>query len=57
LPKNRIEAFSDGVFSIVITLMAFDIKLAPNVSDLMQALHDLWPKLNGYVLSFALVGM
>jgi uncharacterized membrane protein len=57
LPKNRIEAFSDGVFSIVITLMAFDIKLAPNISDLMQALHGLWPKLNGYVLSFALVGM
>jgi len=57
LPKTRIEAFSDGVFAIVITLMAFDIKLAPNVSDLMQALHALLPKLNGYILSFALVGM
>jgi uncharacterized membrane protein len=51
------EAFSDGVFAIVITLMAFDIKLAPNVSDLVEALHALLPKLNGYVLSFALVGM
>jgi uncharacterized membrane protein len=57
LPKTRIEAFSDGVFAIVITLMAFDIKLSPNATDLMQALHDLLPKLNGYVLSFALVGM
>jgi uncharacterized membrane protein len=57
LPKTRIEAFSDGVFAIVITLMAFDIKLSPSASDLMQALHSLWPKLNGYVLSFALVGM
>jgi uncharacterized membrane protein len=51
------EAFSDGVFAIVITLMAFDIKLAPNVSDLVQALHALLPKMNGYILSFALVGM
>jgi uncharacterized membrane protein len=57
LPKTRIEAFSDGVFAIVITLMAFDIKLAPSVGDLMQALHALLPKLNGYILSFALVGM
>lgn len=37
--------------------MAFDIKLAPNASDLMEALHSLVPKLNGYILSFALVGM
>jgi uncharacterized membrane protein len=51
------EAFSDGVFAIVITLMAFDIKLAPNANDLMEALHALAPKLNGYILSFALVGM
>jgi TMEM175 potassium channel family protein len=57
LPKTRIEAFSDGVFAIVITLMAFDIKLAPNSNDLMEALHALAPKLNGYILSFALVGM
>lgn len=57
MPKNRIEAFSDGVFAIVITLMAFDIKLAPGVTDLMTALRSLLPKLNGYVLSFALVGM
>jgi TMEM175 potassium channel family protein len=57
LPKTRIEAFSDGVFAIVITLMAFDIKLGANVGDLRQALHLLLPKLNGYILSFALVGM
>ncbi len=57
MPKNRIEAFSDGVFAIVITLMAFDIKLAPGMTDLMTALRSLLPKLNGYVLSFALVGM
>jgi uncharacterized membrane protein len=37
--------------------MAFDIKLAPNSNDLMEALHALAPKLNGYILSFALVGM
>jgi len=57
LPKNRIEAFSDGVFSIVITLMAFDIKLSGGTTDLMQALHALLPKLNGFILSFAMVGM
>jgi uncharacterized membrane protein len=37
--------------------MAFDIKLAPGLTDLPQALRDLLPKLNGYILSFALVGM
>jgi uncharacterized membrane protein len=37
--------------------MAFDIKLSPGATDLMQALRVLLPKLNGYVLSFALVGM
>src|SRR5277367_2973148 len=37
--------------------MAFDIKLTPAVNDLVQALHALLPKLNGYILSFALVGM
>ena len=57
MPKTRIEAFSDGVFAIVITLMAFDIKLGAHVDDLRQALHQLLPKLNGYILSFALVGM
>lgn len=37
--------------------MAFDIKISPNVTHLPSALHELLPRLNGYILSFALVGM
>ncbi len=57
MTKNRIEAFSKGVFSIVITLMAFDIKLSSSSTNLARALDILHPKMKGYVLSFAIVGV
>lgn len=57
MPKTRLELFSDGVFAIVITLMAFDIKLSSNATSLLDAIHLLMPKLNGYVLSFLMVAI
>ncbi len=57
---GRIEAFSDGVFGIAITLLVLDIKV-PKVADihppltLAGALLHQWPVYVSYVLSFATV--
>lgn len=57
---TRIEAFSDGVFSIVITLLILDIHV-PTLATLHgrtlgQALFTQWPSYAAYVISFLLVG-
>jgi uncharacterized membrane protein len=58
----RLEAFSDGVFAIAITLLVLEIKV-PSASELSQA-HGLWPALAerwpsyvGFVASFFIVGV
>ncbi len=53
--KGRIEAFSDGVIAIIITIMVLEIKV-PESFDL-DALHPLIPVLCAYVLSFIYVGI
>jgi len=57
----RLEAFSDGVFAIAITLLIIEIKV-PSHEDLQhqtmfQYLHHQWPKYFAYVLSFVLIGI
>ena len=51
---DRLEAFSDGVMAVIITIMAFNVK-PPNGASL-SALHGVVPDLLVYVLSFAIVG-
>jgi uncharacterized membrane protein len=53
--KNRLEAFSDGVLAIVITIMVLEMK-SPHDPQ-WQALVALWPVLVSYVLSFIFVGI
>ncbi|HMY01460.1 MAG TPA: TMEM175 family protein [Agitococcus sp.] len=53
--KNRLEAFTDGVLAIVITIMVLEIKVPHG--DTLQALLPLWPKLLSYALSFIYVGI
>jgi uncharacterized membrane protein len=54
---SRVEAFSDGVFAIAITLLVLDIKIAPEDFDhLWRALADEWPAYLAYVTSFLTVG-
>ena len=55
MSKGRLEAFSDGVLAIVITIMV--IGLVPPSDPNLDALLNLWPKFLSYVLSFALVGI
>ncbi len=52
---GRIEAFSDGVIAIIITIMVLEIH--PPEAPTWEALSHLWPTLLGYVLSFAYVAI
>ena len=55
---GRLEAFSDGVFAIVITLLILDIKVPTGEPGrLGQALADQWPQYVAYLLSFFVVGI
>src|SRR5215831_710727 len=57
--KGRLEAFSDGVFAIVITLLAFDLK-RPDVgaeASLASALWDQWPAYVAYFAGFLQIGV
>ena len=56
----RIEAFSDGVFAIAITLLILELKVPEHqnihsVSDLWRALIQLWPSYFAFLLSFGII--
>ncbi len=53
--KGRLEAFSDGVFAIIITILVLELH-APKVGTL-GALRPLLPVFLGYILSFIYVGI
>ena len=55
MPKGRLEAFSDGVIAIIITIMVLEMKV-PHGADL-AAIAPLWPVFVSYVLSFVIVGI
>ena len=55
MPKGRLEAFSDGVLAIIITIMVLELRV-PHGSDL-TALRPLLPILLSYVLSFVYLGI
>jgi uncharacterized membrane protein len=62
LTTQRIEAFSDGVFAIAITLLILEIKVphdqeASGHAPLQGALLRLWPSYFAYVLSFLVIGI
>ena len=53
---ERLEAFSDGVFAIAITLLILEIRV-PAGRDLGEALLDIWPSYLAYVSSFLTIGI
>ncbi len=55
MQKNRLEAFSDGVLAIIITIMVLELKV-PRGADL-AVLQPLLPVFLSYVLSFMYVGI
>jgi uncharacterized membrane protein len=53
--KNRLEAFSDGVLAIVITIMVLELRVPHDTS--LTALKPLWGVFLSYVLSFIYLGI
>ena len=54
---GRLEAFSDGVFAIAITLLVLDIGIPPEeFDDLWSAIFHEWPAYLGYATSFLTIG-
>ncbi len=59
LAKGRIEAFSDGVIAVAITLLVLDLRVPqPEVAGTLgHRLVDLWPNYLAYVISFVAIGI
>ena len=55
MPKTRLEAFSDGVLAIIITIMVLELKV-PHGEDI-SVLAPLLPVFFSYVLSFVYIGI
>jgi len=57
LRTGRLEAFSDGVFAIAITLLVLEISVPPDTGDeLLNAFLEQWPSYLAYLVSFATIG-
>ena len=53
----RLEAFSDGVFAIAVTLLILEVKVSGDESQsLARQLRRAWPSYAAYVVSFAMIG-
>jgi uncharacterized membrane protein len=56
--RTRLEAFSDGVFAVAITLLALNLTVAgPGHGSLLNQLYGHWPAFAGYLISFLTVGI
>ena len=55
MEKNRVEAFSDGVIAVIITIMVLELK-PPHVPT-WEALRENWHVFVSYVVSFVYVGL
>ena len=56
LPTDRLNAFADGLFAIVITLLVLELPV-PDVADgLFWALVEQWPDFLAYLISFVFIG-
>src|ERR1700761_7466625 len=58
MEKGRLEAFSDGVIAIIITIMVLELKVpVEKGSDSLEALKPLLPVFISYIISFIYVGI
>ena len=56
-PKDRMNAFSDGVFAILMTILVLELKVPPiadkeSMPELWQGISNILPKLLGWLISF-----
>jgi uncharacterized membrane protein len=54
ISPTRLEAFSDGVLAVIITIMVLELR--PPKDESLRALQDIIPGLLIYVLSFTFIG-
>ena len=58
MSKGRLEAFSDGVLAVAITLLVLDLRVPePGTGDLGHELVRMWPSYAAYAISFLTVGI
>ena len=59
MDRSRLEAFSDGVFAVAITLLALDLTVAGPAGhgSLADQLHEKWPAFLAYLISFFMIGI
>ncbi len=60
MDRSRLEAFSDGVFAVAITLLALNLVVAGPGRDhprLLSQLGHLWPSFLAYLVSFFMIGI
>src|ERR1700704_536510 len=55
MKKSRLEAFSDGVLAIIITIMVLELRVPSEPT--LTALWPLWPKILSYLMSFVFIGI
>jgi uncharacterized membrane protein len=56
LPKARLDAFADGVFAIVITLLVLELTVPEGSVNIISGLLQEWPVFLAYLISFAFIG-
>jgi uncharacterized membrane protein len=61
-PTTRVDALTDGIYAVAMTLLVLEVRLPDNFdpkngAQLLQGLIDLWPKLFPYLLSFGVLGL
>ncbi len=58
MDRSRLEAFSDGVFAVAITLLALNLTVAgPGHGPLLDQLNQRWPAFLAYLISFFMIGI
>ncbi|TMD54889.1 MAG: DUF1211 domain-containing protein [Chloroflexi bacterium] len=59
MSKNRVEAFSDGVFAVAITILVFNLQVPSGLAHgaLWSTLGALWPSYATYIASFLTIGV
>ncbi len=58
MSKGRLEAFSDGVLAVAITLLVLDLRVPPpGRGGLGHALAHMWPSYAAYAISFLTIGI
>ena len=58
MATSRLEAFSDGVFAIAITLLIIEVRVPDSKSgELARDLANQWPSYAAYLVSFVIIGI